>query len=71
MSAHGRPARAVLAVALVIVVGLGVAAYLVNVPLLWVAIGEVVAVAGIALLATRARRPQPVTNEAAVGPPER
>ena len=55
--------RAVLALVTVIVLGLGVGAYLVNVPLLWVALGEVVALAGIAIGASRTKRAQPVTGE--------
>ena len=57
------PARAILALLTVIVLGLGVGAYLVNIPLLWVAVGEVVALAGIALVATRSKRTQPVPSE--------
>lgn len=63
MTSPGRPARAVLALVTAIVLGLGVGAYLVNVPLLWVALGEVVALTGIALVATRSKRTQPVTSE--------
>lgn len=70
MSSPGRPPRAVLALAAVIVLGLGVGAYLVNVPLLWVVAGEVVTLTGLGLRATRAKRPQPVTSDAADGTPK-
>lgn len=63
MSSPPRPARAILALLTVIVLGLGVGAYLVNIPLLWVAVGELVALAGIALVATRSKRTQPVASE--------
>lgn len=63
MSSPGRPVRAVLALVTVIVLGLGVGAYLVNVPLLWVAVGEVVALSGIAIGASRTKRAQPVLSE--------
>jgi hypothetical protein len=67
MSSPGRPARAVLALVTVIVIGLGVGAYLVNVPLLWVAVGEVVALTGIAFGVTRTKQTQPVTSETSDG----
>lgn len=63
MSSPGRPARAVLVLVALIVLGLGAGAYFVNVPLLWVAVGEVIALTGIAIGATRTKRAQPVTSE--------
>jgi hypothetical protein len=59
-----RPLRAILALSVLIVLGLGIAAYLVNLPLLWIAIGEVVALAGIAFRASKANQPQPLAESA-------
>ena len=63
MSSPGRPARAVLALLAVIVLGLGVGAYFVNVPVLWIAVVEVLALIALAFQAMRFRQPQPVTSE--------
>jgi heme A synthase len=64
-----RPARAVLTLVLTIVLGLGVAAYLVNMPVLWIAVVELVALIAIAGLVSRARRAEPVTGGASSGEP--
>ncbi len=59
-----RPMRAILALTVVIVLGLGIAAYFVNVPLLWISIGEVVALAGVGFRATKVSQPQPLAESA-------
>jgi hypothetical protein len=59
-----RPLRAILALSVFIALGLGVAAYLVNIPLLWIGIGEVVALAGIGFRATKANQSQPLAESA-------
>ena len=59
-----RPMRAILTLSVIIVLGLGIAAYLVNLPLLWIGIGEVVALAGIGFRATKANQPQPLAERA-------
>lgn len=59
-----RPMRAILALLVIIFLSLGVAAYFVNVPLLWIAVGEVLALLGIAFRASRPRQPQPLPESA-------
>lgn len=54
--------RAILALTVMVVVALGVSAYFVNVPLLWIGIGEVIALGGIGFRATRVRQPQPLAE---------
>lgn len=56
--------RAILALVVIIVLGLGVAAYFVNVPILSIAIAEVFALAWIAFRVTRPRQPQPLAESA-------
>jgi len=60
--AQPRPARAFLILALTIMVGLGIAAYLINFPLRWIVVGEVLAILGIAWRASRLKQPQPVAQ---------
>ena len=59
-----RPLRAILALSVLIVLGFGVAAYLVNLPLLWIGFGEVVALAAIGLRATKANQSQALAESA-------
>lgn len=56
--------RAILALTVFVVLGLGVAAYFVNIPLLWIGIGEVLALAGIGFRATKVSQPQPLAESA-------
>jgi hypothetical protein len=56
--------RAILALSVIIVIGLGIAAYLVNLPLVWIGIGEVVALAGIGFRASKASQTQPLAESA-------
>ncbi len=60
--ASQRPARAFLTLAITIVVGLGIAAYLINFPLRWIVVGEVLAMLGIAWRASRLKQPEPVAQ---------
>lgn len=68
MTTAKRPARAILSLIVLAIIALGVAAFLVNVPVLWVIAGEVLALAGVGAGATRLKRPQPVTQLDEGGP---
>lgn len=70
MAGPKRPTRAILSLLALTIVALGAAAYFVNVPVLWVVAGVVGALLGLLLLASRARRAQPVVNETAEPPAE-
>ncbi|MGH7696357.1 MAG: hypothetical protein ACRENH_15335 [Gemmatimonadaceae bacterium] len=59
-----RPMRAILAFSVIIALGLGVAAYLVNVSLLWIGIGEALALIGIGFRATKVSQTQPLAETA-------
>jgi len=56
--------RAILALLVIIALGLGVAAYFVNVPLPWIGVAEALALVGIGFLATKVNRTQPLAETA-------
>jgi hypothetical protein len=60
--AQPRPARTFITLSVTIVLGLGIAAYLINFPVRWIVVGEVLAMLGIAWRVSRRKQPQPVTQ---------
>jgi hypothetical protein len=60
--AQPRPARTFIILAVTIVIGLGIAAYLINFPVRWIVVGEVLAMLGIAWRVSRLKQPQPVAQ---------
>jgi len=59
-----RPTRIVLALAVLILLSLGLAAYFVNLPLSWIAAGEALAMLGLAWRLSQRKQPQPVADSA-------
>lgn len=68
MTPPKRPARAILLLIIVATLALGIAAFLINVPVLWVIVGEVLALAAVGVGATRLKQPQPVATLSEGGP---
>ena len=70
MAGPKRPNRAILSLLALLIVALGVTAYLVNVPILWVVAGMLGGLLAILLRASRTKRPQPVATETSEPPAE-
>lgn len=62
MSRPPRPRRAIILLSVLILMGAGITAYLVNVPILWIAAFEVVALAGIAVRLSQPRQAHPAAS---------
>ena len=64
-----RPTRVVLTLTMLSLVGLGVAAYLVNIPIGWIIGGETVAMVALAWRLSQSKQPQPVSQSTDDAPP--
>ncbi|MGQ0640415.1 MAG: hypothetical protein ACT4P6_06515 [Gemmatimonadaceae bacterium] len=60
MAAVKRPTRVVLILTALILLGIGVAAYFVNLPLAWIVAGEAVAMLALAWRVSQSKQSQPV-----------